>query len=84
MDLYVQPQDTSDTVKTKPTQGDQAGKNESHHIDSESGKEKLDNLPRSRQKREWKTLTRDATEPPPLRSCEVDNIHVEERSEIGG
>ncbi|KAJ9158550.1 hypothetical protein P3X46_024121 [Hevea brasiliensis] len=82
LDLYVQPQETyvSDVVQTKPTLGDHAGSDESHHIDSESGKGKSDNLSVSRHKREWKGLMRDATEPPPLRSSEVDIGHLDERS----
>ncbi|KDP43453.1 hypothetical protein JCGZ_16740 [Jatropha curcas] len=82
LELYVQPQEahTSDVLKTKPTLGDQAGQNESHNIDSESGKGKSNNLPRSRQKREWKGLMRDAAEPPPLRSSEVEVTRFEERS----
>ncbi|XP_050210228.1 uncharacterized protein LOC126660670 [Mercurialis annua] len=84
LDLYVQPQDASDIVKTKSIRGDQDERNESHHNDSEAGKEKPDNLPRSRHKREWKAMTRDATEPPPLRSSVVDNMHVEERHDRRG
>lgn len=67
-------------AKTKPTLGDQAGRNESHHMHSESEKVKADNLSRSRHKREWKGLGRDATEPPPLRSSVVEDIRLEEKT----
>ncbi|KAF2319418.1 hypothetical protein GH714_015643 [Hevea brasiliensis] len=82
-ELHVFLGDDSDSFVScpkKPTLGDHAGSDESHHIDSESGKGKSDNLSVSRHKREWKGLMRDATEPPPLRSSEVDIGHLDERS----
>ncbi|KAJ9174470.1 hypothetical protein P3X46_013108 [Hevea brasiliensis] len=81
LDLYVQPQETctSDVVKTKPALGELADKNEFHHIDSGSGEGKCDNFCRSRRKREWKGLMRDATELP-LRSSDVNSTHLDERS----
>lgn len=82
LDEYVQPHEThtSNVVKTKPTLGDHVGRDESHYVDSESGKGKSDKLSITRHKREWKGLTKDATEPPPLRSAVVDIGHYDEKS----
>jgi len=46
--------------KTKPTEGEQSGKNESHLSNAESEREKYNKLSRSRHNREWKGLVRDA------------------------
>ncbi|WCJ18960.1 RNA binding (RRM/RBD/RNP motifs) family protein [Euphorbia peplus] len=78
LDLYVQSQDSIGVIKT--TVGDSG--NEYHHVEAESGKGKSENLSRSRNKREWKGLMRDATEPPPLRSSVVDTVHIEERGHL--
>ncbi|XP_065869678.1 uncharacterized protein [Euphorbia lathyris] len=82
LNLYVQSQDSSGVIKTKSSVGDQAGRNEYDPVETESGKGKSENLPRSRSKREWKGLMRDATEPPPLRSSVVDTVLTEEKSHL--
>jgi len=81
LDLYVQPQDTymDEAPKTKPTEGEQSGKNESHLSNAESEREKYNKLSRSRHNWEWKGLVRDAVEPPPLRSSDIERIHFEEK-----
>ncbi|EXC12842.1 Zinc finger CCCH domain-containing protein 14 [Morus notabilis] len=71
IDLYVQPEET----KTKPSSADKSGRDYSHHLESESKKEA-----KIRHNKEWKGLIRDAAEPPPLRSSEVEKIHVKERT----
>lgn len=82
LELYVQPQDSfmNEPPETKPTSGDQSGENDSHHSNPEAEKEKPNNLSRSRHNREWKGLVRDAVEPPPLRSSDIEKIHLEEKS----
>ena len=81
LDLYVQHEESymEEAPKTKPPLWDQGGKNDSHCSDSESEKEKSNTLSRSRHNREWKGLVRDAAEPPPLRSSDIDKIHYEEK-----
>lgn len=81
LDLYVQHEESymEEAPKTKPPLWDQGGKNDSHRSDSESEKEKSNTLSRSRHNREWKGLVRDAAEPPPLRSSDIDKIHYEEK-----
>lgn len=81
LDLYIQPQDSymDEAPKTKPTAGEQSEKNESLHSNAESETEKYNKLSRSRHNREWKGLVRDAVEPPPLRSSDIDRIHLEEK-----
>ncbi|XP_040991152.1 uncharacterized protein LOC121238373 [Juglans microcarpa x Juglans regia] len=82
LNLYHQPQEShmEEDPKTKPTLGDQGGKNVSHHSSSEPEREKPNVLSRSRHNREWKGLVRDAAEPPPLRSSGIENFHLEEKS----
>ncbi|XP_023881866.2 protein gar2 [Quercus suber] len=81
LDLYVQHEESymEEAPKTKPPLWDQGGKDDSHRSDSESEKEKSNTLSRSRHNREWKGLVRDAAEPPPLRSSDIDKIHYEEK-----
>lgn len=81
LDLYIQPQDSymDEAPKTNPTAGEQSGKNESHHLNAESEREKYNKLSRSRHNREWKGLARDAVEHPPLRSSDIERIHLEEK-----
>ncbi|KAK5810678.1 Polyadenylate-binding 2-A [Gossypium arboreum] len=53
---------------------------ESHQLDTDSERGKSTKFPRNRHNRDWKGLVRDAAEPPPLRSSEVENIRFEEKS----
>lgn len=67
-------------LKAKPTAGDQSGRIDSHHMDSESERVQPNKESKSRHRREWKGLVRDAAEPPPLRSSEIEKIHSEEKT----
>ncbi|XP_057978685.1 nucleolin 1 [Malania oleifera] len=80
IELYAQPWESypEGGAKAKPTLVEQAGRNE-NHVDPESDRGKSSRLSRSRHNREWKGLVRDATETPPLRSSEIDNLHIEEK-----
>lgn len=82
LELYVHPQESylDEVLKAKPTAGDQSGKNDSLHMDSESERVKPNKESKSRHRREWKGLVRDAAEPPPLRSSEIEKIHLEEKT----
>lgn len=82
IDSYVQPQESylDEVLKEQPTAGDQSGRNDSHHMDSESERIKPNKESKSRHRREWKGLVRDAAEPPPLRSSEVEKIHLQEKT----
>uniref|UniRef100_A0A2P2LCE7 PWI domain-containing protein n=1 Tax=Rhizophora mucronata TaxID=61149 RepID=A0A2P2LCE7_RHIMU len=78
LDRHVHPQEPSkDEAIIKLSLEEQAGRNGSHHIDSELEKDKPGTLSRSRHKREWKGLVRDGNEPPPLRSSDVDVSYVD-------
>ncbi|KAH7570680.1 hypothetical protein JRO89_XS05G0155000 [Xanthoceras sorbifolium] len=82
LNLYVHPEGShsNEAAKVKPTSGDKSGSNDSPHLDSETEGGKSNKLSRSRHNREWKGLVRDAAEPQPLRSSEVDDIHFEEKT----
>lgn len=82
-DLHLQSQDSEieDVSKRKTTSGDLIGKSDSYHLSSEPEREKSNNkVTRSRHNREWKGLARDEAEPPPFRSSEIGDIHVEDKS----
>uniref|UniRef100_A0A5B6YTT9 RRM domain-containing protein n=1 Tax=Davidia involucrata TaxID=16924 RepID=A0A5B6YTT9_DAVIN len=83
LDLYVQSQESNpdEVAKTQPKTGEQAVRNDSHHLDSDSDRGKSNKLSRTRHNREWKGLVRDADEPPPLRSSVIDNVHVDDRTD---
>ncbi|XWS45705.1 hypothetical protein CRYUN_Cryun14cG0002500 [Craigia yunnanensis] len=53
---------------------------DSHQLDSDSERGKSTKFARNRHNREWKGLVRDAAEPPPLRSSEVENFRFDEKS----
>lgn len=80
--LYVQPEEVCsvEVTKTKPSLADGSGRNDSHHLESESDKGKSKKEPKIRHNKEWKGLIRDAADPPPLRSSELDDIHVLEKT----
>ncbi|KAJ7949142.1 putative RNA binding family protein [Quillaja saponaria] len=81
LNLYVEPQELQDEApKRKPISVVQAGDDDSHNLDSDSARGKSNKLLRSRHNKEWKGLVREAAEPPPLRSSELNAIHVEEKS----
>lgn len=84
MDLYVQSKDScpNEVVKTKSMSREPAGRIDSHHLDSETEREKPNKLSRSRHGREWKGLVKNADEPPPLRSAVTANFHVEEATHL--
>lgn len=80
--LYVQPEEACsvEVTKTKPSLADGSGRNDSHHLESESDKGKSKKEPKIRHNKEWKGLIRDAADPPPLRSSELDDIRVLEKT----
>ncbi|GKV27506.1 hypothetical protein SLEP1_g36674 [Rubroshorea leprosula] len=82
LDLYVPPLESQveESAKTNSMLREQGGISDSFKVDSESERAKSIKLHRSRHKREWKGLVRDAADPPPLRSSEVNNIQFEERT----
>lgn len=67
-------------LKTRPSSVEHAVKNEIHHVKSESDQVKSDR-PRSRHKREWKGLLRDADEHPTLQGVVVDTTHSQVESQ---
>ncbi|XAR54346.1 hypothetical protein NMG60_11029427 [Bertholletia excelsa] len=79
--LYAQPQVShpDGAAKIKPVAGDQAKRNDSSLLDSESEKVTTINLSRARHNREWKSLARNADEPPPFQSSSVDHVHTDKR-----
>ncbi|KAL5543432.1 hypothetical protein UlMin_007216 [Ulmus minor] len=81
-DLYVQPQESCEGEATiiKSKLGDQQENNEFHHVESESDRGKSHKEQRVRHHREWKGLARDAAEPPPLRSSEVESIYADRKT----
>ncbi|XVE76700.1 hypothetical protein DITRI_Ditri13aG0002500 [Diplodiscus trichospermus] len=80
MDLYVPSQEPHVKGARTVASGNQPVGADSHQLDSYSGKGKSTQFAKNRHNREWKGLVRDAAEPPPLRSSEVENIHFEEKS----
>ncbi|KAL6964827.1 hypothetical protein U1Q18_035882 [Sarracenia purpurea var. burkii] len=80
--LYVQPQESHqhEAAITKTSTGDEARIDDSRHLDFDSERGKFDKLSRSRHNREWKSLVRDAGEPPPFQSAVIDNVHTNERA----
>lgn len=72
VDLYVQQKDpdTGGGAKTEPAIVEQAAKNDMHHLDTDTDKEKL-NKSKSRHRRDWKGLVSDGH--PTLRSSLGDS-----------
>ncbi|GFZ00461.1 RNA binding (RRM/RBD/RNP motifs) family protein [Actinidia rufa] len=79
--LYVEPQEShpDEDAKTITVTGDQARIHNSRHLDSDSERGKTNKLSRSRHNREWKSLVRDADEPPPFQSSVFDDVHTDDR-----
>lgn len=83
--LYVlQPQEShpDEAAEAKTKSGDQRRRNESRHLDSDSERGKSSKLSRSRHNREWKSLVRDADEPPPFQSSGTDSVGTHERAQL--
>lgn len=81
LDLYVPPPESQvKEYKTQSSLKDRGGKNDSFDFNPDSGKANSEKVPRSRHNREWKGLVRDTSDPPPLRSSEVNIMHLEERN----
>nr|GMD65265.1 polyadenylate-binding protein 2 [Ipomoea batatas] len=82
LNLYMQQQEAplDGVLKTRPSSVEHAVKNEIHHVKSESDQVKSDR-PRSRHKREWKGLLRDADEHPTLQGVVVDTTHSQVESQ---
>ncbi|XWS35496.1 hypothetical protein CRYUN_Cryun20dG0002300 [Craigia yunnanensis] len=81
LDLYVTSQEphVEEGARTIVL-GNQPVGADSHQLDSDSERGKSTKFARNRHNREWKGLVRDAAEPPPLRSSEVENIRLDEKS----
>ena len=69
-----------EVIKSKSSPADKLGRSDSHKLDSESDRGKPSSESKIRHNREWKGLVRDASDPPPLRSSEIENIHLDEKS----
>lgn len=80
LDLYVPSQAPHVEGAKTILLGNQLTGADSHRLDSDSERGKSAKFAKNRHNREWKGLVRDAAEPPPLRSSEVENIQVEEKS----
>ncbi|XP_059651834.1 nucleolin 1 [Cornus florida] len=80
--LYVQPSKSypDEAAKTKLMSVEQAGRNDSQPLVSNSEVGKSNKILSNRRNREWKGLIRDSDEPPPLRSSVNDNARAEERT----
>ncbi|MCL7044853.1 hypothetical protein MKW94_021668 [Papaver nudicaule] len=80
--LYVPPQERylDGDRKGTVTSGDEVGHDDAHLSDIDLERDKSTKESKSRRNREWKGLVRDAAEPPPLRSSEVESFHVEEKN----
>lgn len=81
LDLYVPSQEPhgEEAAKTRCILGNQLAGADAQ-LDSDSERGKSTKLARNRHNREWKGLVQDASEPPPLRSSEVENIRFEEKT----
>ncbi|KAF9597352.1 hypothetical protein IFM89_017255 [Coptis chinensis] len=79
--FYVPQQESfpDEAAETKSVLEEEAGGNNSLQLDSEPEREMTVKEPKSRRNREWKGLMRDAAEPPPLRSSEVDHLQIEKK-----
>ncbi|KAF7836021.1 Embryonic polyadenylate-binding protein 2 [Senna tora] len=82
LDLYVQPKELLDEApKRKLSSEIQAVDDISRHSYLQSERGKSSKLSRSRHNKDWKGLAREGAEVPPLRSSEVENIHLDERTQ---
>lgn len=81
LDLYAPSREPHVDEGTRTTVlGNQSIGAESLQLDTDSERGKSTKFPRNRHNRDWKGLVRDAAEPPPLRSSEIENIRFEEKS----
>ncbi|XVF79604.1 hypothetical protein PTKIN_Ptkin15bG0002600 [Pterospermum kingtungense] len=81
LDLYVPSKEPHVEERARSIiLGNQPPDDDSHQLGSDSERGKSTELVRNRHNREWKGLARDAAEPPPLRSSEVENIRFEGKS----
>ncbi|GMJ01448.1 hypothetical protein like AT3G12640 [Hibiscus trionum] len=80
LDLYVPSQEPHVEGARKTALGNQSIGPDSHQLDTDSERGKTTKVSRNRHNREWKGLVRDAAEPPPLRSSEIESIRFEEKS----
>ncbi|KAF7824527.1 Embryonic polyadenylate-binding protein 2 [Senna tora] len=81
IDLYVQPKELEDEAPKRTISEVQAGGNDSQPLNLESERGRLHKSSRSRRNKDWKELVRGEAEPPPLRSSEVDNTYLEEKTQ---
>ncbi|KAK8615085.1 hypothetical protein V6N13_068871 [Hibiscus sabdariffa] len=80
LDLYVPSQEPHVEGARKFALGNQSIGADSNQMDTDSERGKTTKVSRNRHNREWKGLVRDAAEPPPLRSSEIESIGLEEKS----
>lgn len=80
--MYVPSQEPylHENHKGNPTSEDEVGRDDAHLFDIELERDKSTRESKTRRNREWKGLVRDAAEPPPLRSSEVESFHAEEKN----
>lgn len=83
LDLYIPQKEaySNELDETNFGLGEDGEKNDSPLLDSESEKEASIKESKIRRNREWKGLVRDAAEPPPLRSSEIEHYHIEKNQE---
>ncbi|XP_061344166.1 nucleolin 1-like isoform X2 [Gastrolobium bilobum] len=79
--LYVQPEESQgETPKRKLISEGQTGGDGFQHLNSQSGRRKSNKLSRNRHNKYWKGLVKGEDEPTPIRSSEIDNVHLEEKT----
>ncbi|KAL6561004.1 hypothetical protein OROGR_003794 [Orobanche gracilis] len=82
LDLNVQPKELQDKAPKKKLISEvQAGSDGFKHSSSQSERGESNKLSRSRRNKDWKGFARVEVEPPPIRSSDVDNTHLEEKSQ---
>lgn len=78
--MYVTSEELQDEApKRKLTSKVHAVSDSFQHANSQSEKGNSNKLSRSRHNKDWKGLARAEGEPPPIRSSEADNAHLEEK-----
>ncbi|XP_039008568.1 uncharacterized protein LOC120136681 [Hibiscus syriacus] len=80
LDLYIPSQELHVQGARTTALGNQSIGADPHQLDTDSERGQTTKVSRNRHNREWKGLVRDAAEPPPLRSSEVESIRFEEKS----
>lgn len=81
--LYIPKQESSsdEITETKSLVRNNSRRGVTPQLGSESEKETSLQESKSRRNREWRGLVRNEAEPPPFRSSEIEDIHVENRTQ---